>query len=337
MAGHLGRSVHSTCANWIAAVTSIRRPLTRFLNFCAALVDRPVIRNSRLRTIDVALIAWFTLLTSGMIVRPILAGLKEPIGVDAYVYTDALHSLIDGASPWRSGVSDVAFAAPPPSLIPYLPFLLLPHDLIGPSAIAIAAMSAIYALWRLRMPLWWLLFPPTALAIVAGSSALPMLALLVRGGVISDAAAIVIRLYAAVPVIAMGRWRGLAAGMGAIAVTAPFLSWPDYIANAGHVTQVLAQQSAGGHSAAAVPWLVPITVLFLAILGRRRAVWLLVPALWPYAQIHYASIAMPILAEAPVVALVLAFQVSPYGVVVALGGQVIADRLARMRGRQAID
>ena len=84
----------------------------------------------------------------------------------------------------------------------------------------------------------------------------------------------------------------------------------------------------------AIPLLVPFAVVFLILLGRRRAAWLLVPALWPDAQLHYASIAMPILAEVPLIAFALAMPQLPWLVVAGLGGQVAIDRLAR-RGRRA--
>jgi hypothetical protein len=92
---------------------------------------------------------------------------------------------------------------------------------------------------------------------------------------------------------------------------------------------VISTQTGGGGSLSAAPLLIPVAVAFLVLLGRRRAAWLLVPVLWPDALLHYNSIALPILAETPLVAIALALPWSPVLVVAGLGGQVGAERLAR--------
>ena len=45
----------------------------------------------------------------------------------------------------------------------------------------------------------------------------------------------------------------------------------------------------------------------LIALRDRGAAWLVVPALWPYTQLHYAAIALPALRGAPILALLLCF------------------------------
>ena len=311
--------------------TVLRAWLHRALDAGAALVDRPIVTNSRLRTVDVMLLCWFTLLTTATIAFPLIVGTKDPPGIDSFIYTDALRTLLAGGDPWYVSVSDITFAAPPPSLLPFLPFLLVPRDLVGTVGIGVAFAAAVYAVRRLRLPFWWLMFPPLSLAIAAGSSAPLMLALLVRGGVVADAAAVVTRVYAGLPLVALGRWRGLLIGAVAIVVTAPFLGWPTYIADRDHVAAVIADQANGGVSAAALPWLLPVAAVLLILLGRRRGAWLLVPALWPGTQSYYASISLPVLVDAPVAAMFLAFQLGPWTLIAGLGGQVLADFLARIR------
>ncbi len=51
------------------------------------------------------------------------------------------------------------------------------------------------------------------------------------------------------------------------------------------------------------------TVVALVALWKRGAEWLAVPALWPYTQLHYAAIALPVAAKDPVVAFLLSFPV----------------------------
>ncbi|HYK94625.1 MAG TPA: hypothetical protein VE011_02005 [Candidatus Dormibacteraeota bacterium] len=297
------------------------------LDGIARFLVRPIIRNGRIRIVDAILIFWFMFLSGAMIVRPILDGLKDPIGMDAIIYTTAARALVAGADPWHVQAFQTGFAAPPPSLIPYLALAWLPDVVVGWLGVGIAFISAVYAIHHLRLPVWWLLFPPTVLGIAAGSSALPMLALLVRGGAAADALAVATRAYAILPLVSAGRWRGLLVGALVIAISAPLVAWPNFVSDRDHVALLLAIQSNGGLSATAVPLLVPFAGVLLVLIGRRRAGWLLVPALWPDAQLHYASIAMPVLAEMPVMAIALS-AATPVLVVAGLVGQVVVDRLA---------
>ena len=46
-------------------------------------------------------------------------------------------------------------------------------------------------------------------------------------------------------------------------------------------------------SALAIPVLIPVAVIALVLMGRRRAAWWVVPVLWPSTQWYYTSLAMP--------------------------------------------
>jgi hypothetical protein len=195
----------------------------------------------------------------------------------------------------------------------------------------IAAASAVYALRRLRLPAWWLLFPPVSVGILAGSSALPVTALLVAGGGLGEGAGVVMRVYAAIPLALLGRWRGLVAAGAMALLTAPFLAWPTFVADSRMISDLLVTQTQGGQSAAAVPWLIPIAIACLFLLGRRRAAWLLVPALWPFSQGYYGVIALPVIAEVPLVAVAMAANnlpiIIPGLIVVGLVAQVVTEWL----------
>src|SRR6266478_3668330 len=97
-------------------------------------------------------------------------------------------------------------------------------------------------------------------------------------GAIGDGLAIALRVYAAGPLILLKRWRGFAVAAIVVAVSAPFLDWPRFFGDSAMINQLLVVGTKGGQSAAAVPWLIPIAVVCLVLLGRRRAAWLLVPA-----------------------------------------------------------
>jgi hypothetical protein len=249
-----------------------------------------------------------------------------PYGWDAVVYTQGARALLEGGDPWLTrGYAIDLGGAPPPTLLVYLPFAFLPDNVVSIAWIAIGAGSAIYSIRRLGLPIWWLLFPPLSLGIAAGTSAPLVLALLVRGGVIADAAAVLIRVYAAIPLVLLGRWRSVAWAIVAIVLTAPFVAWFTYIADREHIAEVYARQIPGGYAASTV--LIPLAILGLIALGRRRAAWLIVPALWPHSQPYYATIAMPIIAEVPLVALSLALPV-PGLVAFGLVGEAITTWLS---------
>jgi len=268
------------------------------------------------------LVAWFTFQTTAVLVGPILGGL--PFGWDAVVYTSAARALVDGGDPWRAMGYAIPYAAPPPSLIPFLPFVWLPDSLVSVAWIGIDLTSAVYAIRRLGMPLWWLLFPPLALGIAAGSGAVFALALLVRGGVVADSMAVLTRIYVGLPLAVLGRWRSVAVSIGTLALTAPFLAWPTFMAEREHVSTVIVANA--GTSATAVPWMMPVAILCLVLLGRRRAGWLLIPALWPFTQPYYAVMALPVLAELPLVAVALAIPI-PGLVVAGMAGHAALERI----------
>ncbi|MGH2838331.1 MAG: hypothetical protein ACRDJY_08295 [Thermoleophilaceae bacterium] len=285
---------------------------------------RPAVPGQRTSVAELLLITWFGLLASFNIGATIRS---SALGWDALIYHGAARALLAGGDPWGPVGTFSTFAGPPPSLLPYLPTAWLPEGAVVTLWTTVAALSAIYVLQRLRLPAWWLLFPPVTVAILAGSSALPVMALVVRGGALGDGAAVAARVYTALPLVLLGRWRGLLVAAAIVFATAPMLDWSRFVNDMRQISATLAEQSSGGQSATAVPWLIPIAVMCLFLLGRRRAAWLLVPALWPYTQGYYAVIALPVLAEAPLVAIALSVNAIPGLVVPGLIAQVVVERL----------
>lgn len=294
-----------------------------FIDRTAAFLATPITAGSHTRFGDLLLIACFTVLSSLNVAKSVV---NWALGWDAIIYTAAARAMLGGGDAWGPAGGAALFAGPPPSLLPFFPFVWLPDPIIASGGAAVGAACALYTLRKLRLPIWWLVFPPILLSILAGSTALPVTALIVRGGPLAEGLAIALRPYAAIPLAILGRWRGIAAGAVIVAVTAPFLDWPRFLSKLDFIQAVLAEQNGGGKSAAAIPLLIPIAIACLILLGRRRAAWLSVPTLWPYSQPYYAVLALPVVAEAPLVALALAVDL-PAIVVAGLVAQVIVERL----------
>jgi hypothetical protein len=280
---------------------------------------------------DLVLLVWFTTMSCYRVIGPAIVGPVD-LGWDAVVYTRAARALLDGGNPWLAGIPNATFAAPPPSLIPYLPLAYLPDLAVQAIGVGLAALAAIYIVRRLQLAFWWLLFPPLVLAVAAGSSALPMAALLVRGGVAAEAASVVGRIYSALPLALLGKFRALIFAAVAIAVTAPFLAWDQDLRDLPRIQALLQAQSGSGNSAWAVPVLIPVAVLGLLLVGRRRAAWVVVPALWPNAQEYYAVIALPIAAEVPLAALAMATPLVPGIIAIGVLAQGVWDRYRARAG-----
>ena len=302
----------------------MQRMVRRGLRFLA----RPVAPGLRTHVGELLLITWFGLLTSFNVGATIIA---DALGWDALIYHSAARALLAGGDPWGPAGTFSTFAGPPTSLLPYLATSWLPDASLVGLWTGLAAISAVFVLRRLHLPAWWLMFPPVSVAILAGSSALPVMALVIRGGGLADGAAIAARVYSAVPLVLVGRWRGVLVAAAIVLATAPFLEWPRFLNDLPTISATLAEQSSGGQSAAALPWLIPVAAASLFLLGRRRAAWLLVPSLWPYSQGYYAVIALPVIAEAPLVAVALAVNAIPGLVVAGLVAQVIVERLGLWR------
>jgi hypothetical protein len=295
--------------------------------------------NSRLRLAisrtDLVLIVWFTIASTWRVIRPAVFSSVD-FGWDAVIYARAARALVEGADPWSAGIPGTFYAGPPPSLIPFIPFAYLPQAFVQVTWVSLAAVSAIYVIRRLNLAWWWLMFPPLLLAVAAGSSALPLVALMVRGGAVANAGAVVGRIYSAVPLVVLGKIRPLVIATITLIVTAPFLAWGTYLAEFPRITELTrAQASNGGFSATAVPILIPVAVIGLWLIGRKRAAWLAVPALWPNAQEYYAVIALPIAASVPIATFAMATPLTPGIIAVGVFAQGLFDRWQARRDRRA--
>jgi hypothetical protein len=235
-------------------------------------------------------------------------------GNDFRIYRNAALELTAGRDPFGAfapwnGV-DWHFAAPPVAAQAFVPFALVP-EWLGLTIFAALSISVLcFALRRLGLPLWWLLFPPVVEGLMAMNPQILVVGLLVVGTSWTSAVAAWLKVYALIPMVARRQFRAvaiLAVSMIVSVVVSPG-AWSEYIARYGEISGRLMSESQGGISATlfldprvlpfgeglAIVGIVAILVLLVAVRDVRSAGWLAVPLLWPAAEYHYATFALPI-------------------------------------------
>lgn len=252
------------------------------------------IRWHRLAT--VALATWFISLS---VMR--LTVIWPDRAIDLRLYLAGTAEWLRGGDPWSVHFATLHYAAAPPSLLPMVPFTFLREDVAVTLITGLAVVASFWTLRRLGLPWWWIAWPPLVDNLWNGNPQLFLVPLL-----LGPAAwlAPIVKAYAVVPLIVMGRLRSLALIALVGLVTLPILPWGLFVQHLSTTASLLSEQSQGGMSAWFVPVLVPFTVIALIAMGRRRASWWLVPALWPSTQWYYSLMAMPALT--PLTAAILA-------------------------------
>jgi hypothetical protein len=236
------------------------------------------------------------------------------------------------SAPWNG--TDWHFAAPPTSAQLFVPSTWVGSAVAWPIFAVISVAVASLALRRLSLPIWWLLFPPMAEGLVAGNPQILVFGLLVLGSttrrgrlveatktaIAAQAIAVGLKVYGIVPILARREWRAVAGSIGLVAVSivvAPGV-WQHYVASFTSISGRVVAESNGGLSAAlflqprifgtALPsseslrlaagllmyGLIVALVLIVALRDLRAAGWLAAPLLWPAAEYHLATMAIPI-------------------------------------------
>jgi hypothetical protein len=267
-------------------------------------LDRLIRPSTRRTTTTLGLLVVFILVTGERLIRGVMAG---TIALDLRIYRAAAQAALAGGDPWAVGAAGFTFAGPPPTLLAYVPAALVPEGVALAAYGALGVAAAIFAVRAVRLPVWWLLFPPIAESVFVCNPDVIVIALLLAAPRFAGLS-VVLKIYAAVPLAIAGRWRPLIVGLAICLLSLPWL--PDFLASRETTTATLAAQSFGGLSAWGT-WLMVPTVLALLTVWRRGAEWLAVPALWPYTQLHYAALVLPIAARSPIVAFLLCFA-DPY-------------------------
>jgi hypothetical protein len=227
------------------------------------------------------------------------------LGYDVRLYRMAADAWLAGGDPWQPSLdfnvlfTDLHYAGPPPTLIPFLVLAWIPVDVLILLFILCSATAAVWTLRRLGLPAWWMLFPPIAEGIWVGNLNIYVIALLVAGGTAAGAIASIFKVYAIVPLILLRRWRPIILAGVVLLVTAPFLPWGRFIAAYPEISASLSAQSWAGQSGPfASPLVTAGGAIGLILLGLPRAAWLAVPVLWPATQLHYTVLALPAMTPA---------------------------------------
>ena len=265
---------------------------------------------------QIALAAWFLFQSYERIAYYRHSGV--PLGQDIRIYYRAVQIWLAGGDPWAASVSVTphavfSYAGSPATTVLLAPSALLSEGQFTALWLALSALSAVAIVRWLRLPVWWLLFPPTVEALYSGNPQLVVLMLLLAGagraGVVADSVAVALKVYAVVPLLAERRPRRVVFALGltlATVVVAPAL-WIDYLTRFAAISARLAQESGGGFSAFYNPVLLVPAAIAIVLLWRRdrkAAGWLAVPALWPSSEFHYATLAQPVMT--PILAVLLA-------------------------------
>jgi len=276
---------------------------------------RQQVGEVRLRFVgQAALAGWFAYWTY-IRISSLVSG-KYPIGMDVQIYYRGVQAWLHGSDPWAAGVVvnhvTYSYAGSPATTVLLAPSALFTEGQFTALWLGLTALSAVAIVRLLRLPLWWLLFPPTAEALYSGNPQLVVLMLLLAGsgrvGTLADSIAVALKVYTVIPLFGERQLRQIALAFGLTIATflvAPSL-WLNYAEQFGAISARLAQRSWNG-SAFYYPTLLVPTAIAIFLLWRRdpkAAAWLAVPALWPSSEFHYSTFAQPVMT--PLLAVLLA-------------------------------
>ena len=246
---------------------------------------------------DVALATWFIALS---VMRLAHLATADPFS-NSTLYLRGTSAWLRGEDPWSVHMSTLYYAAAPPSLLPMVPFAILPESLGLAALFALSVAASFWTLRRLGLPWWWITWPPLVDNLWNGNPQLFLVPLLL--GPVAWLAPIV-KAYAIVPLVVQLRFRAVLITALIGIITIPLLPWGLFLSRLAETSTLLSEQSQGGMSAWFFPILVPFAAIALIAMGRERASWWAIPALWPSTQWYYSLMAMP--AITPLTAAILA-------------------------------
>jgi len=204
--------------------------------------------------------AWFAIESIGGLIQA--ATDTRYLFFDARLYLAATRAWLDGANPWQVHIEGNYFAAPPPSLLPLVPFAWLPEE-IGYLAIAALVLAGAIATVRLLgLPWWWLLFPPLVQCVLSANvQGLLVPLILIRAGWL----AALLKIYAAVPLLILGRWRSLLGLAVVLVVSVAVLPWATFVADIDQIGARLSEQNEHGLPNLVLILLSPVIVAALYV------------------------------------------------------------------------
>jgi hypothetical protein len=250
---------------------------------------------------------------------------------DARLYVDATRAWLAGSDPWQVQLAGNYFAAPPPTLLPLVPFALLPADAGYLALAAVVAAGAVASVRLLGLPWWWLLFPPLVQSVISGNVQSLLVPLILVG---AGPIAALLKVYAIVPLVFLRRWRSLLVLAVVFLLTLPVLPWATFLSELGTIGSRLSSQNENGLPNLVLLLLAPAAAVALWVVGRERAAWLAVPALWPAQQFYYGTLVMP--ARSKIAAAIVAFPIAGSGMIALFVVAIVTWR-GRRSGVEAQD
>jgi hypothetical protein len=266
-------------------------------------------------------------------------------GIDARIYHRGVVAWVEGADPWAAGYvlpngEPAHFAGLPLTLIVLGWAALIPEDAFVVGMFGLCIAASVWVVYRLRLPWWWVLFPPLVHGTVSANPGVIVVALLLLPGNWSVVAT-GLKVYAVLPMLGEARWRQLAALAVFIGITLIAFSdlWLEWLTRAPALSTRLAREANGGTGATADLLLYPPTLFAIAVLlvfDRKAAGWLVVPSLWPSAQFHYGVMALPVIRLLPAVLLSVPMHGLPAVAVMLHAWLTVRDVAARRRSRAGV-
>jgi hypothetical protein len=234
-----------------------------------------------------------------------IRGYPDPSALfsDASLYFAATEAWVSGGNPWAvTGPNGITFAGWPPTLLLNLPLLPFGPDVARPFWALADVAGWLVVMWRLRLGPWWILFPPFVEGLFPASPDPALAGAMVIGGAWLAALA---KPYSIPSILADGHWRAVAVAGLLVLATFLVLPWGLFISQLPAIQAALAAQSRDV-SAWGQPVLMVLVAIALASLGVRTALRLVVPTLWPSAQLHYSVFSARAGAESAALAVALA-------------------------------
>jgi len=279
--------------------------------------------------------AWFLVFALAHVLDIVPEG---RLGIDGRIYQRAASAWLNGMDPWATGITlpdrTYHFAGLPPTVVAFIPSTIVPEHVFGAVSFVVSAVSAVWIVRKLHLAWWWLLFPPLVLGVLLGQPGIWVLALLLTAHPAAEALAAAFKIYALVPLVARLRYLGILIFVAAsVASVVTMLDlWVLWAQQGLAVASRLVDEAAGGAGASARWWLVPPTaaaILYIAVLDRRAAGWLAVPAMWPSAQYHYPAMALPAIRVLPALVFAMPVAGAPAVAVIVHALLMAWDRAAR--------
>lgn len=261
---------------------------------------------------QVALFGWFARWAWYSVNKQFVLGGK--LGVDAHIYYRGAQAWVNGSDPWNAVASSAQyhfhFAAPPPTVLLFAPFTVIPEQVFGAGFTLLSLAAALYILRRVHLPAWWIVFPPLLIGALSGNPVVIAVACALTGSRWLAPVGTAAKIYVVAALVAERRWMALAV-TAVVMLATVILFWPlwhQYLVDYSSISATIGRESAGGFSATrSVPLFIVTAamVAILAVIDFRAACWLAIPALAPFTEFHASIFALPVIS--PILAVGLAY------------------------------